>query len=137
MQRSDYKASGEVDIWFGPSHKNQRGWRGPAIVRSVQPDGGNITVLFQGQPLDRRTQEVQQNVAYLSSAAISTNDYHYHLRYLQRQCSQQVPNTLRLYGLQWTSRGWMTSSNMTSQLGRGIRHSAMIVANAILHLSTC
>ena len=79
LERFQYKPQDLVDIWFEPTNKDSRGWRGPATVLSVQPDEGNITVRVQGRTIDRTTAEVREHISYLAMGAHFTTPHFTHL----------------------------------------------------------
>ena len=63
-QLSDYKIKDQVDIWFDPSNKDMKGWRGPGTVCNVQPDEGNLEVRMQGRTLLRGYAQVRPHIAF-------------------------------------------------------------------------
>ena len=44
IERADHKQGDLVDIWFEPTTKDSKGWRGPAEVKSVNEEASNISV---------------------------------------------------------------------------------------------
>ena len=64
IQRQQFKEKDLVDIWFEPTNKDQKGWRGPAETLSVNSAEGNVSVRYQGRTLDRRSQEVRSHTLY-------------------------------------------------------------------------
>ena len=79
LERFQYKPQALLDIWFEPTNKDSRGWRGPATVLSVQPDEGNITVRVQGRTIDRTTAEVREHISYLIMGAHFSTHHFTHL----------------------------------------------------------
>ena len=52
IQQYDYKRDDLVDVWFEPSNKDSKGWRGPGKILSVNT---SVTVLtLTGLPLKIR-----------------------------------------------------------------------------------
>lgn len=65
QERAEHQPGDLVDIWYDPLNKDIPGWRGPALVVSVDVGGGNIIVRFQGRIFDCHHQAVRMHVLYL------------------------------------------------------------------------
>ena len=59
MELQEFKESDLVDIWFEPLNKDQKGWRGPAEILSINSKDGNYSVRMQGRTLNRQAREVR------------------------------------------------------------------------------
>ena len=70
VELSDHKPGDRVDLWFEPKNKDQRGWRGPGAIASINAEDGNFSIRFQGRTLDRRNQEVRPHIDYLVFATL-------------------------------------------------------------------
>jgi len=57
----DFKISDEVDFWISPVRKDVSGWRGPATVVEILPDG-QITVKWQGTFRDVPLRNVRPHI---------------------------------------------------------------------------
>ena len=53
LESSKHKVGDLVDVWYDPPNVDAPGWRCPAQRYSINIDGGNVAVMFQGRTLDR------------------------------------------------------------------------------------
>eukprot|EP00975_Prorocentrum_lima_P000084 19411-Prorocentrum_lima.AAC.1 len=59
VQVADYKVGDQIEFWKQPLNKDLSGWRGPATVVHVKPDG-NIHMEWQGNVLIRHCSHVRR-----------------------------------------------------------------------------
>ena len=138
IQRMQYKPRDLVDVWFEPSTKDQKGWRGPAEILSINADDGNVTVRIQGRTIDRQSSEVREHIPYLVFASALLEDQCKHLRFLQEYCMSLECKKLKLFGLLLQLvTGWQYTKATESPEGYRIMDAAMIVAATILQIPTC
>ena len=58
-ERLEFEPGDLADVWFEPLNKDQRGWRSPGEVLSVNAAEGNLSVRIGGRTLNRRVGEIR------------------------------------------------------------------------------
>ena len=140
IELSQHSVGDLVDIWFEPANKDQKGWRGPAEIRSINADEGNFSVRFQGRTLDRRNQEVRPHLPYLVYASILQPHYFADWILLKEECQALRRGTIVVFGFVWNEQapvGWVFSRASHSAKGRELLQAGLAVANAVIHIPAC
>ena len=130
-----------VDIWFEPSNKDVKGFRGPAQVATVQPAENQITVRYQGRSLDRRAQEVRHHIPYLVFVSCLYDELLGMWEQLRDHCESLAVGTTKVYGVVFASDarrpGWRLTQATQSDEGHRILQCATAVASSGIHLQGC
>ena len=99
LERMEYAESVLVDIWFKPEDKDQCGWRGPANVKTVNSDEGDVTVRYQGRSLDRAPAQVRPHIPYFIYLSLLQPEKYGHLyKERVRHSSQALLSRMAYYG---------------------------------------
>ena len=98
-----YQPKELVDIWFEPTTKDTKGWRGPAEVVQVHPEDGNAEVRIQGRTLMRHAPEIRPHIAFLIFLQlVHTGHYTYWLEIKAWIEARADLKYYKVYGMIWT-----------------------------------
>ena len=89
-----------------PLNKEQRGWRGPAQVKTVNEEEKNITVRIQGRSLDRAPREIRPHVPYLVFGTMLQDDLDAYLTQVMGYCEDLPRGNFVVVGLIMNARGF-------------------------------
>ncbi len=130
-----------VDIWFEPTNKDCRGWRGPAEIATINASDGNVTVRYQGRSLDRQGSEVRPHIPYLVFWSALHTEQLAHWLLLRGECEALRQGSSKTYGLVLDQhskvKGWVLTNASRTTAGQHILESAMLMGNVALHLPRC
>jgi len=130
MRLEQYQRKELVDIWFEPSNKDTKGWRGPAEVVSIHPEDGNAEIRIQGRTLLRRAPEIRPHIPYFIFLQLVYTSHFTYWLYIRGYIEEKADVLYdKVYGIVWhsplgqailnsgTSRsGWMmTPQSMTKE----------------------
>ena len=139
VELRELQPKGLVDIWFEPTTKDVKGWRGPAEIATVNAADGNITVRYQGRSLDRQINEVRHHIPYLvyfSALHFSLVPYWIELRDFAENLPAGTSKTFGLIlDLRSQQTGWKLTRATETAEGKMILEAAMVLAHTALHLT--
>ena len=133
----DFKPGDSVDIWFDPTAKDVKGWRGPAELKSINESEGNVSVRFQGRTLDRRNAEVRPHVAFLVYASMYLPELFSVWLYLKQYCQGLKSGTCVIVGIVLSSSGWLLIRFGGTEEGKQLLQSGLELAHRLYHIPNC
>ena len=141
IELQEYKPHDLVDIWFEPQNKDQKGWRGPGEILSINADEGNYSVKIQGRTLSRRAQEVRPHIPYfiyMLYLHTSQMDYWIMIRSYCEGLSRGTCITLGVVLSEATGRhGWLLTKSSQVEPGKSMLQAGLAVAHHSFLAQTC
>ncbi len=141
LELAKLKVGQQVDIWFEPSSKDVSGWRGPAVIKTIQHDENAVTVRYQGRTLDRRGQEVREHVAYLIFLVSQKQHPHAQWNILRDACENLSLKKVVVYGLVYhgdtRNPGWHLTKASQTKSGHRVLEAGLFVASTVARIEEC